>query len=1024
MAFPWFGRKEEETPPSVDVARVLKNSTAPKAGPPEKPVGATITRVEDKPAPISEDDVPVSFIPEEYTLSSEDNPDKLLLIPEPAANPAPKAAPDPSARLETSGLGKLEQALAKANLKDVNPAAKIDEVLAATTQPAATDIADDDDLILTSPPVEELAPASDPVPVPEAPVEADSAADEKETAFRVPTVERLTPYVVWASLVCVLVSLIYAVSRGGVDMTVAIVFATGIFLFGSLLLIAAATRAYSPILLAGVLLKSRGKEKKHAAVLAGREILTALGLAESILDADVDARMVSSRDGVVVYANDRYVALAAEAGVTSATGLPPRLDRLLSQAGSESSKMFRLARAARSGQPADEVITQIMGSPAPGETAARRRFEVSVRPMRDRGQHVAWRLREVPIENARDSLRAAYADYPRGVIALERSGNLAWINEEAASLLGVRVGADLAVGDFLLGEAKDIVSALWEEDPEEVEARIRSRDRSGAHTGVILTAFGRGGVGEGFVCVEMMPKSALQTEQGGRDLAADVGDAPFGVAVIAGDPGTDAVLSEVNRLFGDAFGAEAGIRLSEALPPVAIRDIVAALRSRAQNQPLTRPVEVSIGEGASASIFRVYARPIKRRRGAYGPRQTVLYAVDVSFQKRMEEDYAHDKRLKAIGKIAGSVAHDFNNFLQAMMGATELLMRRHPAGDPSYPDLVSIRENGQRCRNLTQNLLAFSRKQTLQSEPLSLTDFLADFTPFVQRYVTEKVKVKVNHGRTVPPVKVDKSQLELAIMNLAVNARDAMDKGGELTIESRRVAASEVAEFGYAVLDEIDYALLEVSDSGKGVPEEIADKIFEPFFTTKGEGKGTGLGLSTVHGVIGQMGGRIFLHNRPGQGATFRIFFPALSAEQAAELEKTKAQVKAKPPVDDLTGKGRILIVEDEDSVRNIVVRALAMCGYEIVEACDGDEALEIIEDSPEPFDVVLSDIMMPEMDGPTLIKEAGEALKGAKVIFMSGYAETAMRDKLGTIEGSLYLQKPFSLKKVAATVKEAMGGS
>lgn len=916
---------------------------------------------------------------------------------------------------------------------DVDHVLRENEAVDADLASASASTLSDDPTIE---PADEAADLADPAaatdtsdaadPVSPAPTSAPTVAPERasaETLPKVPLVEQVTPFVVWASLLLVLASIVYGASQGQVDLTVAAIFAGGIFLFGTLLLAASATRAYSPLLLTGIMLRRRRTPKKHATVLAGGDVLSALGLAESILGADADARLVTSREGVVVYANDAYMAIARAAGIVGTTGLPPRIDRLFGQAGSESTKMFRLARAAKSGVAADEVITQTMGPMILPDQIPRRRFEVAVRPMRDVGQHIAWRLREVPIESARDSLRTAYAEYPRAVLALERSGSVAWMNDSGAAMIGVRPGAVNALEDFVLGETKDLVEALWEDAPEEIEARVRVKNSDAGNTSVVLTAFGRGGVGEGFVCVEMLPKEGLMAEQGADDLAADVADAPFGVAVIAGDPGTDATLTSVNRLFGDAFGAEGGVRLNEALPQSAVRDLVAALRSRAQSQPLTRPVEVMIGEGASASIFRVYARPIKRRRGAYGPRQTVLYAVDVSFQKRMEEDYAHDKRLKAIGKIAGSVAHDFNNFLQAILGANEFLMRKHPAGDPSYADLVSIRENGQRARNLTQNLLAFSRKQTLQSEVMSVSEMLAEFTPFVQRYVTEKVKVEVSHGRNVPFIKADKSQLELAIMNLAVNARDAMEKGGVLTISSKRVGPEEVAGYGYAVLDAVEYTLLELADNGSGVPEDIAEKIFEPFFTTKGEGKGTGLGLSTVHGIIGQLGGRIFLHNRPGEGATFRIFLPAVSEELAAEAKQQAAEAKAKAPVDDLTGKGRILIVEDEDSVRGIVVRALAMCGYEIVEACDGDEALDIIHETEEAFDLVLSDIMMPEMDGPTLITEAGDRLQGAKVIFMSGYAETAMRDKLATIEGALYLQKPFTLKKIAATVKEAMAG-
>jgi two-component system cell cycle sensor histidine kinase/response regulator CckA len=450
---------------------------------------------------------------------------------------------------------------------------------------------------------------------------------------------------------------------------------------------------------------------------------------------------------------------------------------------------------------------------------------------------------------------------------------------------------------------------------------------------------------------------------------------------------------------------------------------MAALKSRANGKPLTKPIEVRVGEGAQAHTFRLFARPVRRRRGAYGPRQTVLYAVDITYQRRMEEESVQGQKLQQIGQIAGSVAHDFNNLLLVVKGSTELLMRNHPVGDPSYRDLAMIYETSQRAQDLTRNLLAFSRKQTLTPEICSITELLNDFTPALKRCVSEKVQLNVVHGRNLPEVKCDKGQVDLAIMNLAVNARDAMagKGGGSLRIETKHVPADQIADYGYEVLEETDHVLIEVADTGGGVPAEHTEDIFEPFFTTKGEGQGTGLGLSTVAGAIGQMGGRIFLYNRLGEGATFRIFLPAVTAEEAKLAAERRQETKRAEEAQDPTGKGRILVVEDEDGVRSIVTRALQMCGYEIHEATDGEEALEMIEEDEERFDLILTDIMMPEMDGPTLIQEAGEKLRGAKVVFMSGYAETAMREKLNEIEGARYLQKPFTLTSVAAVVKEAL---
>ncbi|MEO1043713.1 MAG: ATP-binding protein, partial [Pseudomonadota bacterium] len=812
-----------------------------------------------------------------------------------------------------------------------------------------------------------------------------------ENTFFQKVAEVITPLAMWLSMALVIASLVYGAWTGGVDVIVASLFGGGLLTFGTILILAGAAKAYSPILLTSFLWKRLRKNKANAAVLAGSEILNTLGLAEAIIDADADARLVTTPDGVVVYANDAYLRVAEEAGVKGSTGLPPRIDRLFGQSGTESSKMFRLAKACRSGTAAEEILTQTMGSAAQaaqGELPLRR-FNVFVRPMRPAGDgevYSAWRLHEMPVDRRQDSLKSAYFNLPKAVVALERSGAIAWMNVKAAELFGTKPGHTLALGDVIMGEIKPVISHLWEADAEEYEARIRDRspDRPGTSRDVILTPFTKGGPGEGFVCVEVVEKGAQTTDATGIQAGADLTEAPFGVAILEGDPSTDGRITYANNLFGSYFPeASEGARFSTVLSATAINELSAAMRARQSQKPLTKPIEIRVGEGAQAHIFRVYARPVRRRRGAYGPRQTVLYAVDITYQRRMEEDSVQGQKLQQIGQIAGSVAHDFNNLLVVVMGSTELLMRNHPVGDPSYRDLAMIYETAQRAQNLTRNLLAFSRKQTLKPEVCSLTELLNDFTPALKRYVSEKVSLEVVHGRSIPQVKADKGQIHLAVMNLAVNARDAMPGGGSLRIETKHVPADEIADFGYEVLEEVDHVLVEVADTGGGVPAEHADHIFEPFYTTKGEGQGTGLGLSTVSGAIAQMGGRIFLYNRPEEGATFRIFLPAVSQEEAeAAAERNAVNTVKNEEAADPTGKGRILVVEDEDGVRSIVVRALTMCGYEIVEASDGDEALEILEEDKERFDLVLTDIMMPEMDGPTLIEEAGEKLRGAQVVF------------------------------------------
>ncbi len=795
--------------------------------------------------------------------------------------------------------------------------------------------------------------------------------------------------------------------------------AAGIALLVALFVAAAAARMFSPMLLAGAMLqRAGGKTAEEAAELAGAEILGALGLAERVLDADQDARLVTRRDGVVTYANRAYFDLAREAGVVGPAGLPPRIDRLFAQQGAEATKVFRLCKAAKSGEAGEEVIYQMMGIEGGG---ARRRFEVSTRPIRGSDDHVAWRLAEQPIEEEQhDVLAASYADFPEPVFALEKSGQVPWANAAMRERLGAARGDIRHIDDVVLGETGDLTRALWAIDHTANAATVRRRDAdpSDAH----LIAFRRGGVGEGFVCVELKidePDEAPEEVA----LSGDISESPFGIAIIDGELNRDGRIIEANKAFTEVFG---GKKKNAPLAKIFSQETLEELASEARRKPRVGAapmgVEAGVGEGASARTFALFPRPVKRKRGSYGQRKTLLYSVDISDRKRMEEDYAQDQKLRGIGELASKVAHDFNNYLQVVLGHCERLMLKHPAGDPSYQELIQIRENAQRAANTTKQLLAFSRKQTLKREVLSITEVLRDFSRFLTRSIGEKVQLDLVNGRALPAIKVDKYQIETAIMNLAVNARDAMaPAGGKLTIRTRRVAAEEIADLKLPSLGECDHVMIEVADTGPGVPADIQAKIFDPFFTTKESGRGTGLGLSTVYGVIRQMGGAIALESEEGAGAAFRIYLPETDETEAPEEQPAKRAASRAEPAD-LTGAGRILVVEDEDSVRNFVLATLGDCGYEITEAEDGEDALEVLEEEGADFDLILSDVMMNVMDGPTFVAEAREkhALK-SKVIFMSAYAEAAVRDQLDQIEGAGYIQKPFTVKGLAGMVKQTL---
>jgi two-component system cell cycle sensor histidine kinase/response regulator CckA len=374
--------------------------------------------------------------------------------------------------------------------------------------------------------------------------------------------------------------------------------------------------------------------------------------------------------------------------------------------------------------------------------------------------------------------------------------------------------------------------------------------------------------------------------------------------------------------------------------------------------------------------------------------------------------------MQAVGQLAGGVAHDFNNVLTAIIGYSDLLLANHRPTDPSFQDIMQIKQNANRAAGLVRQLLAFSRRQTLRPQVLQLGDVLAELQMLMRRLVGEKVEVDFKQGRDLWLVKADQNQLEQVIINLIVNARDAMPNGGKIFIRTKNVEAAECAAYNEKQLPAADYVVIEVEDGGTGIPADILDKIFDPFFTTKEIGKGTGLGLSMVYGIVKQTGGFIFCDSQVGRGTTFRIFLtrhiPADAADEAPKVEEKK-------PAADHTGHGVVLLVEDEEAVRSFGARALASRGYTVLEAENGVEALRVVEETTQRIDLVVSDVVMPEMDGPTMFGELRKRGIKCRVIFVSGYAEDAFSKNLPEGEDFGFLPKPFTLKQLIETVKENM---
>jgi two-component system cell cycle sensor histidine kinase/response regulator CckA len=401
-----------------------------------------------------------------------------------------------------------------------------------------------------------------------------------------------------------------------------------------------------------------------------------------------------------------------------------------------------------------------------------------------------------------------------------------------------------------------------------------------------------------------------------------------------------------------------------------------------------------------------------------GDAAVLLLLKDNSEEAKLKRQVAQATKMQVVGQLAGGVAHDFNNILTAIIGHCDLMLMRHTPGDIDYDDIQQIKSNSNRAAGLTRQLLAFSRQQTLRPQVLQLPDVVSEVSHLLKRLLGETVELVVKHGRNLGPIRADPGQLEQVIINLAVNARDAMAPkgGGTLTIQTYSVKANQVAELGSDILPIADYSALSVTDTGTGIEPSILGKIFEPFFTTKEVGKGTGLGLSTVYGIVKQSGGFIFADSKPGEGTRFVIYLPVHREEAAAGRSRSAPKAKK----DELWGTGTVLLVEDEPMVRSVAERALTRHGYTVLTADNGEEALDIIA-REEAIDLLISDVVMPGMDGPTVVREARKSRPDLKILFMSGYAEEQLRKSID-IENVNFLPKPFSVTELAEAARRAVG--
>ena len=785
--------------------------------------------------------------------------------------------------------------------------------------------------------------------------------------------------------------------------------------------------------------------------------------AGTYLASHPDGILVTDERGRILYANAAYGRLT---GATKAANAQS-LEALLSKNKEATEALYRLTAALREGRESHEefrLLKPLGRSSGSGSGAHWYRLKARIlQPASQKQPFDVWQLSDITAErddqerffrelqNAIDYLDHA----PAGFFSAGKKGEIFYLNATLAEWLALDLTkfapGSMNITDIVAGEGMALIQSVQpgagQTRTETLDLDLRRANGQSLPVRLVhsVSSMRDGAPGESRTIVLDRPRGE------GADGSASAmrftrffNNTPMAIASIGGDGKILRINAPFLRLFAGVVSrddVDRGVTLDVIIHEGARADLMRALAAAKDRQGDIAPIDCR-HPGDEARHVRFYVNAVIDESDEAPEEVAIIYAVETTEQKALETQMAQTQKMNAVGTLAGGIAHDFNNVLTAILLSSDHLLLQARPSDASFADLMEIKRNANRAAVLVRQLLAFSRKQTMRPAVLNLTDVVGDLRMLVDRLISgTNVKLDVQYGRDLWPVRTDLSQFEQVLINLCVNARDAMPSGGQIRIRTRNVSRDEVGGFANARLPNEDFVLVEVSDNGTGIPPEIMDKIFEPFFTTKEVGKGTGLGLSMVYGIVKQSGGYIYPESEVGVGTTFRVFLPrhipevqpvvpgatgsasgaAVEAPPSAAVSEQAISAASNENVD-LTGNSAVvLLVEDEEAVRRGGKRMLETRGYTVHEAGSGTEALEIMEELEGKVDIVVSDVVMPEMDGPSLLRELRKSYPDLKFIFVSGYAEDAFAKNLPADAKFGFLPKPFSLKQLAVAVREML---